>query len=173
MTTRPGPASPRPAAPDPVAREEAPLSPPRPIPLPQSGTWPPALFAARISPLVRMARSNWSSSVFFSRRKPHQEPRPPPIFHRALEFEFAARIRCATRNNRQSQARPLRFCREKWLNYFFSQLHRNSRPVIFHRHQTVAIFQRNSHIHMPPPRPRVQRVYNHVRQTFAQFFLPI
>src|SRR5260370_20278626 len=40
--------------------------------------------------------------------------------------------------------------------------HRNSRPIVFHRHQTVAIFPRNSHRHMPASRCRVQRVYNQV-----------
>src|SRR5260370_14443079 len=137
MTNRPGPAAPRPAAPDPVAREEAPLAPPRPIPLPQSGTWPPALFAARISPLVRHPRSKWPSSRFFSKRKPHHEPRPSPIFHRALEFELAAPIRCSTGHNRQPQARPLTFWREKGLHYFPAHPRRTSPPTPSHRHHPL------------------------------------
>src|SRR5713226_6536546 len=169
-TNRPGPAAPRPAPPGPAAREEALPAPLQLNPPLRSDTSLRAHAAVRISPRVRHPRSKLSSSRFFSKRKPYQEPRPPPIFHRALEFELAASIRCATGHNRQSQARPLSFCREKGLNYFLAQPRGNSRPIVFHRHQAVAIFPRNSHRHMPASRCRVQRVYNQVRKNVVQCF---
>src|SRR5713226_8028196 len=169
-TNRPGPAAPRPAPPGPAAREEALPAPLQLNPPLRSDTSLRAHAAVRISPRVRHPRSKLSSSRFFSKRKPYQEPRPPPIFHRALEFELAASIRCATGHNRQSPARPLRFCREKGLNYFLAQLRRNSRPIVFHGHEAVTIFPRNFHIHMPASRRRVQRVYNQVGKNVVQCF---
>src|SRR6266851_3709916 len=71
----PAPAARRPAAPGPAVREKALLAPLPPSPPPRSGISPPALFAARISPRVRHLRSIWSSSLWVSKRKPHQEPR--------------------------------------------------------------------------------------------------
>src|SRR6266446_4003957 len=168
MTNRPARTEPHPAAPGPVARAEAPLARPPRSPPPRFDTSPPAPAAARILPPAHRPRSICSSSRFFSKRKPHQEPRPPPIFHRALEFELATRIRRATDHDRQSQARPLRLCGEKRLNYFISQLRRNSRPVIFHRHQTDAVFPRDSYVHVPASRRRVQRVYHQVCKNVVQ-----
>src|SRR2546430_16176010 len=63
--SRPGPATLHPTTPGPVARGPVLLAPLRPNPPPRSGTWPPALSAARILPRVRHPRSKWSSSFSF------------------------------------------------------------------------------------------------------------
>src|SRR6266567_8708720 len=62
---RPAPAAPRRVAPGRAVREAALPVPLPPNPPPRSGTLPPVLFVARISPRVRRRRSEWFSSFVF------------------------------------------------------------------------------------------------------------